>query len=83
MSRTELFMRGQAMTRRLHELQNNLNWSDDDLRRSLSILDETLPLTLHFQGTSLFPLSLSNHHYRTPAPLSIATMVCLVPLLEA
>ncbi|KAL1720168.1 acyl-CoA dehydrogenase/oxidase C-terminal [Schizophyllum commune] len=50
MPRSELFMRGQAMTRRLHELQNNLNWSDDDLRRSLSILDETLPLTLHFQA---------------------------------
>ncbi|KAI5888066.1 acyl-CoA oxidase [Schizophyllum commune H4-8] len=50
MSRSQLFMRGQAMTRRLHELQNELGWSDDDLRRSLSILDETLPLTLHFQA---------------------------------
>ncbi|KAI4519333.1 acyl-CoA oxidase [Schizophyllum commune Loenen D] len=50
MSRSKLFMRGQAMTRRLHELQNKLNWSNDDLRRSLSILDETLPLTLHFQA---------------------------------
>ncbi|KAL1739044.1 hypothetical protein HDZ31DRAFT_69351 [Schizophyllum fasciatum] len=50
MSRSARFMRGQAMTRRLHELQDELGWTDDDMRLSLSVLDETLPLTLHFQA---------------------------------
>ncbi|TRM55468.1 acyl-CoA dehydrogenase/oxidase C-terminal [Schizophyllum amplum] len=50
MTRAERFMRGQAMTRRLHELQNELGWTNDDIGLAMSVLDSPLPLTLHFQA---------------------------------
>ncbi|KAJ7769564.1 peroxisomal oxidase [Mycena maculata] len=46
-TRKELYIRGQALTNRIFELQGILNWSPEDVNIALSVLDETLPIGLH------------------------------------
>ncbi|KAJ7718945.1 peroxisomal oxidase [Mycena metata] len=46
-TRKELYIRGQALTNRLYELQEIHNWSTQDINLALSCLDDGLPIGLH------------------------------------
>ncbi|KAF7307878.1 Acyl-coenzyme A oxidase [Mycena kentingensis (nom. inval.)] len=47
MTRKELYIRGQAMTKRLLELQDAHGWSKEELNSTLGILDDGLSIGLH------------------------------------
>jgi len=51
MSRTERFERGLALTNRVYELQTIHNWSEQETKVALAILDEQLSISLHNVGT--------------------------------
>ncbi|KAJ7257516.1 peroxisomal oxidase [Mycena haematopus] len=46
-TRKELYIRGQALTNRLYELQQIHNWSAEDTNVAFSVLDEDLSIGLH------------------------------------
>ncbi|KAJ7038971.1 peroxisomal oxidase [Mycena alexandri] len=46
-ARKELYIRGQALTNKLYELQELHNWSTQDTNLALSVLDDGLPIGLH------------------------------------
>ncbi|KAF8970656.1 acyl-CoA oxidase [Flammula alnicola] len=47
MTRTERYERGLALTNRIFELQNIHNWSDQETKLALAVLDEVLSIFLH------------------------------------
>uniref|UniRef100_A0A8H7XY14 Acyl-coenzyme A oxidase n=1 Tax=Psilocybe cubensis TaxID=181762 RepID=A0A8H7XY14_PSICU len=47
MSRTERYERGLALTNRIYELQEIHNWSDQETKVAISVLDEQLSIGLH------------------------------------
>ncbi|KDR78247.1 hypothetical protein GALMADRAFT_224622 [Galerina marginata CBS 339.88] len=47
MSRTERYERGLALTNRIYELQTIHNWSDQETRVAIAVLDEQLSIGLH------------------------------------
>ncbi|KAF7343923.1 Acyl-coenzyme A oxidase [Mycena venus] len=46
-TRKELYIRGQALTKRLYELQEIQGWSEEDITVALSVVDEGLSIGLH------------------------------------
>ncbi|KAJ7653680.1 peroxisomal oxidase [Mycena polygramma] len=46
-TRKELYIRGQALTNRLYELQETHKWSTEDINVAFSVLDEGLSINLH------------------------------------
>ncbi|KAF8829694.1 hypothetical protein HHX47_DHR2000235 [Lentinula edodes] len=47
MTRTEKYTRGLRMTNRIHELEQLLGWSKQDTTIATSLLDDSLPISLH------------------------------------
>jgi len=52
LGRTEKYERGLALTNRIYELQANHGWSEQQTKLAISILDETLSISLHNVGES-------------------------------
>lgn len=48
--RSEVYNRGLAKMKRLSELKVAQNWSDHELDIAISIVEETLPMSLHVLG---------------------------------
>lgn len=53
MTRKERYERAINMTNRLYELQDIHSWSNDETAVALNIIDEEVPMHLHFASTSI------------------------------
>ncbi|KAJ6543324.1 peroxisomal oxidase [Mycena sp. CBHHK59/15] len=47
MTRTEQYTRGQALTKRMFELQEIHKWSNEETNTAIAVADESLPIGLH------------------------------------
>ncbi len=52
----EAYSRGQRLTNRIYQLEQDLGWTKDDTTVAFSVLDDRLPSGLHSDGTSMSPL---------------------------
>ena len=50
MTRSELYKRGLAITKRLSELREIHSWSPEEFSVVLSLLDEIVPMSMHNIG---------------------------------